>query len=113
MSALFRAELSNLQRLVARHAAEQTANTNERERARTNREGRLEIDRQAVLDVLTRADRHMTSTEISHRAGVNRQRVDRILGELHDQKLVRRHRRATRRADGEGFRNPYKYRINA
>ena len=36
MSALFRAELSNLQRLVARHAAEQTANTNERERMRTH-----------------------------------------------------------------------------
>lgn len=113
MSALFRAEIVSLMRLVDQHAVEMAMDHNQRERARTNREGRLEIDRQAVLDVLTRADRHMTSTEISHRAGVNRQRVDRILGELHDQKLVRRHRRATRRADGEGFRNPYKYRINA
>lgn len=109
MSALFRAEIDSLMRLVARAERDQEHDTSERDRIRAERIASLEADRQAVIDTLHGAERHMTSTEVAARAGVSRQRTDRILMKLLDQKLVRRQRRATRRADGEGFRNPYKY----
>lgn len=111
MSALFRAEIRSLMRLVAQQSAEMAMDHNQRERARTNRTGRTEADRQAIIDTLNGAERAMSSTEIGKRAGVNRQRTDRILGELHDLQIVTRRRRAQRRPDGDGFRNPYKYRI--
>lgn len=41
MSALFRAELDNLQRLVAQAALERSASTNERERIRTHVQARV------------------------------------------------------------------------
>lgn len=63
MSAMFRAEISNLVRMVERHAAEQQLNTNERERTRTHivqRAARLHVvnrklaksNRQAIIDAL-------------------------------------------------------------
>lgn len=62
MSAIFRAEIRSLVRLVERHAAEQQLNTNERERARThvtNRAASVRINRklansnrQAIIDAL-------------------------------------------------------------
>lgn len=62
MSAIFRAEIRSLVRLVERHAAEQQLNTNERERARThvtNRAASVRINRKlsksnraAIIDIL-------------------------------------------------------------
>jgi len=62
MSAIFRAEIRSLVRLVERHAAEQQLNTNERERARThvtNRAASVRINRKlsksnraTIIDVL-------------------------------------------------------------
>lgn len=72
MSALFRAELQNLQRLVASHEVERNANTNERERMRTQMLGRsrhlqaicgrqAKNNRQAIKDCLKRFSRpHVT-----------------------------------------------------
>ena len=62
MSAIFRAEIRSLVRLVERHAAEQQLNTNERERSRThvtNRAASVRINRKlsksnraTIIDVL-------------------------------------------------------------
>lgn len=63
MSAIFRAELANLQRRKERHAIEAQLNTNERERVRTHKEtraARLHVvnrklaksNRQAIIDAL-------------------------------------------------------------
>lgn len=109
MSAVWAADLAGLQRLIAQQQLDDSAERDERERVRNALAAAREADRQAVIDTLRGAERHMTSTEVSARAGVSRQRTDRILMKLLDQKIVRRQRRATRRADGEGFRNPYKY----
>lgn len=109
MSAIFRAEIDGLMRLVARAERDQAHDVDERDRIRAERAASLEADRQAVIDTLRGAERHMTSTEVAARAGVSRQRTDRILMRLLDQQIVSRRRRATRRADGEGHRNPYKY----
>lgn len=111
MSAIFRAELASLVRLVEHQAALQALDTNERERIRTSRAASEAADRQAVADVLTAADRPMTSTEIANRAGVSRQRVERILDLLGAERKVSRRRSAVRREDGQGYRNSFRYRI--
>lgn len=111
MSAIFRAEIVSLMRLVASQENGRQIEQAERELARSKQSSRNAADRQAIIDTLAAASRCMTSTEISQRAGVSRQRVDRMLEALLAEKIVTRRRRATRRADGEGFRNPYKYRM--
>lgn len=108
MSALWKSELDSLMRLVAR--SDRDYDNDERDRIRAERAASMEADRQTVIDILRGAERHMTSAEVAARTtGFSRQRTDRILMNLFDQKLVSRRRRATRRPDGEGFRNPYKY----
>lgn len=112
MSAAFRADLAGLVRLVESSRHEQEREANAQERQRLQRAAAIAADRQAVLDTLAAADRHMTSTEIAKRAGVSRQRTDSLLDQLVTEKLANRRRRPVRRADGEGIRNPYKYRIS-
>lgn len=112
MSAIFRAELANLQRLVEHQAAMQALDTNQRERIRTNMAANRAADRQAVEDVLAAADRSMTSTEISTLAGVSLRRTERILKDMIAAKTATRRRSATRRADGDGFRNNFRYRAS-
>lgn len=109
MSAIFRAELANLQRLVRQQHIDAAELHSERKRSRIARKSAEAADRQAVIDTLANAARHLTSTEVSSISGVNRQRCDRILDSLCAEKIAYRHRRRIRRADGQGHRNPYKY----
>ena len=111
MSALFKAEIENLMLLVEKQAIYMAADTNERERLRTDRKRQDEIDRQAVLDMLTAANKPITSIEIANATRINRTRVDRILAELLKKKTATRRRGAVRRDDGGGYRSAYRYRI--
>lgn len=111
MSALFRAEIASLQRLVARQQQIADAATKALQRTLAGRKAAAAADRQAVIDTLAGAQKHLTSTEVAKRSGVSRQKCDRILEDLCDEKQATRRRRAVRREDGEGIRNPYKYRL--
>lgn len=111
MSAIFRAEIENLQRLVAQQAAYQAADTNERERIRTDKKRRDADDEANIIMVLRITGASMGSVEIANRTGIDRTRVDRILARLLDQKTITRRQAAVRRTDGQGFRKNYRYRI--
>lgn len=105
MSALFKVEIENLMLLVEKQAIYMAADTNERERLRTDRKRQDEIDRQAVLDMLTAANKPITSIEIANATRINRTRVDSILAELLKKKTATRRRGAVRRDDGGGYVN--------
>ena len=106
-----KAEIENLMLLVKKQALYRDADTNERERMRTDRKRQDELDRQAVLDMLTAANKPITSVEIANATRINRTRIDRILAEFLEKETVTRRRSAVRRDDGGGYRSTYRYRI--
>ena len=104
MSALFKAEPDNLQRLVAIHAAEQAQDTNERERARLgiNRQRRTKhlhtiarrgyaINRKAVLAWInkhTSVDNTASANRASEGTGINDETVRKHLKIMADEGAI-------------------------
>lgn len=105
MSAIFRAELASLCRLVEAAQRDLT-----KRQCEASQQERLNA-RAAVIDALNSATGPLTSTQIADRSGTRPKQVDYILTLLLKNKTVTRRRSATRRADGQGFRNLYKYRV--
>lgn len=112
MSAIFRAEIANLQRVVASHEAMLRMTANEREEARCRQSAARDADDAAILTLLRQEDRPMPCSEIAVMLNFNLRRTDKALARLLAKKEITRRRGAVRRADGEGFRNSWRYRSN-